>query len=152
VAYEGVVPQDATRLERIGTPKQIAAANEWDRISETFTAVRGVGYVNWYPVAMEAASLSAGREFSETLGRWKQRHQFTQMSLRFYAAGKPEIFATGARNLLGGVLELGSAPYHLVASYSWTHFGLDVPVFVIGNYQQIENPTPVRFLEGRQDL
>jgi hypothetical protein len=148
VAYEGAVPQDATRLERIGTPKQIAAANEWDRISEAFTAVRGVGYVNWYPVAMEAASLSSGRQFSETLGRWKQRHSASRMAVDFAAPTGVELFATGTA---GFDRITGPSTLHDI-SYVWERFGLDVPVFVIGKYQRIETPTLVRFLGDNKDL
>ncbi len=39
------------------------------------SAVRGAGYVAWYPVAMEAGNLSEGRSLFEVLGRWKQREQ-----------------------------------------------------------------------------
>jgi hypothetical protein len=151
IGYEGAVPQDATRLERVGTPRQIAAANEWDRISATFTAVRGVGYVTWYPVAMEAASLSSGREFSEVLGKWKQRHIASQLTADFFAPGSLQIYANGASKTPVRE-ELGALPYHLVTSYTWTHFGLDVPVFVIASYRQMEKPTLIRYLEGHQDL
>lgn len=151
VGYGGAVPQDATRLERVGTPKEIAAANEWDRVSATFTAVRGVGYVTWYPVAMQAASLSSGREFSETLGRWKQRHLLSQMAVDFFAPGRLQIYANGAARAPARE-ELGALPYHLVIAYTWSQFGLDVPVFVIANYRQIEQPTSVRYLEGHHDL
>ena len=151
IGYEGAVPQDATRLERVGTPKQIAAANEWDRISATFTAVRGVGYVTWYPVAMEAASLSSGREFSEALGRWKQRHLASRLMADFFAPGRLQIYANGASKTPVRE-ELGALPYHLVASYTWNQFSLDVPVFVIATYRQMEKPTLVRYLEGHQDL
>ena len=58
VAYEGVIPLDATRLTRIGTPEGTAQSTDWDQIGTKFTALRGVGYVAWYPVTTEAASLS----------------------------------------------------------------------------------------------
>lgn len=148
VAYEGAVPQDATRLERVGTPKEIAFANEWDRISQAFTAVRGVGYVTWYPVAMEAASLSSGREFSETLGRWKQRHAASRLTVDFVTPPSSELFVNGTP----GIERItGIGKIHDI-SYSWERLGLDVPVFTVANYQRIEAPIPVRFLEGHKDL
>src|SRR4051812_14462847 len=58
IAYEGIIPQDATRLTRIGVPAETARHSDWDEIGRNFTAVRGIGYVTWYPVATEAASLS----------------------------------------------------------------------------------------------
>ena len=60
IAYEGVIPLDATRLTRIGTPEESANSTDWDQISANFTAVRGAGYVAWYPIATEVANLSEG--------------------------------------------------------------------------------------------
>ena len=70
VGYEGVMPLDTTRLTRIGVPEDKAKHNDWDRISKTLLAVRGVGYVAWYPVATEAASLADGDAVPEAVGRW----------------------------------------------------------------------------------
>src|SRR3984885_6835115 len=53
IAYEGVILLDATRLTRIGTPEEAAKNTDWDQIGPGFTAVRGVGYVAWYPIATE---------------------------------------------------------------------------------------------------
>ena len=53
VAYEGVILLDATRLTRIGAPEAQANSSDWDQISAKFTAVRGAGYVAWYPMATE---------------------------------------------------------------------------------------------------
>src|SRR5579864_6702544 len=73
IAYEGVVLLDATRLTRIGTPEEAAASSDWDQISPTFTAVRGAGYVAWYPIGTEVANLSEGNSLFEVLSRWKMR-------------------------------------------------------------------------------
>ncbi|HEX8799846.1 MAG TPA: hypothetical protein VF772_14610, partial [Terriglobales bacterium] len=48
VQYGGTVTPDATRLTRIGAPEEMALRNDWDQISERFTAIRGLGYVVWY--------------------------------------------------------------------------------------------------------
>src|SRR5262249_10919841 len=61
IGYEGVVPLDTTRLTRIGTPEEVAKHTDWDQITAKFSAVRGVGYVTWYPVATQAANLSEGK-------------------------------------------------------------------------------------------
>src|SRR5258708_4112241 len=60
IAYEGVIVLDAARLTRIGTPEAAANSTDWDQISAKFTAVRGAGYVTWYPIATDAANLSEG--------------------------------------------------------------------------------------------
>src|SRR6202022_1773513 len=73
IGYEGVVPLDVTRLTRIGVPEQVARHSDWDQIGKSSTAVRGIGYVAWYPVATESASLSEGNTVFETVDRWKAR-------------------------------------------------------------------------------
>src|SRR5580698_867571 len=73
VAYEGVIALDAARLTRIGTPVAQANSSDWDQISPNFTAVRGIGYVAWYPIATDAVSLSESKSLFEVLGRWRMR-------------------------------------------------------------------------------
>jgi hypothetical protein len=73
VRYSGTVTKDATRLERIGTPAPVARRSDWDEISDSFTALRGAGFVVWYPVAMEAANLAQGNELFEILRAWQER-------------------------------------------------------------------------------
>jgi len=73
IAYEGVILLDASRLTRIGTPAEAANSTDWDQIGPSFTAVRGVGYVAWYPIATEVANLSEGNSLFEILGKWKAR-------------------------------------------------------------------------------
>src|SRR5216684_3581638 len=55
IGYEGIIPLDATRLTRIGVPAELARHSDWDKIDKSFTGVRGVGYVAWYPIATESA-------------------------------------------------------------------------------------------------
>src|SRR5262249_3058687 len=83
VGYEGVVVQDATRLTRMGVRNELALDAEWDQIRKSFTAVRGVGSVAWYPVATEAASLSDGNAVFDAVGRWKQREGGAEMRVKF---------------------------------------------------------------------
>ncbi len=71
IGYEGVILLDATRLTRIGTPEEAANSTDWDQIDPEFTAVRGAGYVAWYPIATDVANLSEGNSLFEVLGRWK---------------------------------------------------------------------------------
>src|SRR5438270_12559081 len=82
VAYEGVIVLDATRLIRIGTPEAAASSSDWDQIRAKFTAVRGAGYVTWYPIATEVANLSEGNGLFEVLGRWKAREAGSKSPLR----------------------------------------------------------------------
>ena len=70
---------DATRLTRIGTPEDAAKSTDWDQIDTKFTALRGAGYVAWYPIATEVANLSEGNSLFEVLGRWKAREAGLEM-------------------------------------------------------------------------
>jgi 23S rRNA (guanosine2251-2'-O)-methyltransferase len=68
IAYEGVIVLDATRLTRIGAPETTARSTDWDQISSKFTAVRGAGYVAWYPIATEAAIFPRATAYLTRLG------------------------------------------------------------------------------------
>jgi len=76
--YGGAVIPDATRFTRMGAPAEIALRNDWDQISEPFTAIRGLGYVVWYPVSLPAVSMSDGNAVFDAVGAWKLRHQRTE--------------------------------------------------------------------------
>jgi hypothetical protein len=73
IAYEGVILFDATRLTRIGAPEDAAKSTDWDQVAPDLTAVRGAGYVAWYPIATDVANLSEGESLFEVLARWKAR-------------------------------------------------------------------------------
>src|SRR2546427_12027788 len=85
IGYEGTIPLDATRLTRIGVPEELAKHSDWDQIGRSFTAVRGIGYVAWYPVAIEAANLSEGNSVFSAAGRWKRREAEASMRIRLEA-------------------------------------------------------------------
>jgi len=95
IAYEGIIVLDATRLIRIGTPERTAEHTDWDQIDRDFVAVRGAGYVAWYPIATESANLAEGNEMSEVIGRWRAREVGARMRLHLSAlplsSGSQEI-------------------------------------------------------------
>src|SRR5947209_16912466 len=95
VIYGGTIELDTTRLEQIGTPKDVAAKNDWDQISSEFTAVRGVGYVAWYPLAMESVSLNDGAEYTRALGAWKARHHDSTIRCAFTEPRDITIYFNG---------------------------------------------------------
>ena len=86
IAYEGVIMLDAARLTRIGTPDDASTSTDWDQIDAKFTAVRGAGYVAWYPIATGAANLSEGNSLFEVLARWKNREAGSKMHLKITAS------------------------------------------------------------------
>lgn len=75
VQYGGAITSNYGRLKRMGVPEDVAMHSDWDQISETFTAVRGLGYVIWYPVSVEAVSMSDGNAVSDAIAVWKERHR-----------------------------------------------------------------------------
>src|ERR1035438_8276441 len=81
IGYEGVIPLDTTRLSRVGVPQEIAKHSSWDQISPSFTAVRGAGYVAWYPITTESVDFSEGNSLFEVTNRWKKREQDASMKL-----------------------------------------------------------------------
>jgi hypothetical protein len=82
VRYSGTVQKDTSRLERIGTPADVAMRSDWDEISDNFTALRGAGFVVWYPVSMDAANLAQGNELFETLRNWRDREASAVLRLQ----------------------------------------------------------------------
>ncbi len=90
VRYSGTVQRDTTRLERVGTPADVARRSDWDEISDSFTALRGAGFVAWYPVSMDAANLSQGNELFEILRAWRERESASVLSVQLSSAAAPE--------------------------------------------------------------
>ena len=69
--YAGRVEDSAKRLLAIGTPENVAAASDWDRIGSGFTGLRGFGNVVWYPVSSVPAILGDGAKVVDEIGRHK---------------------------------------------------------------------------------
>jgi hypothetical protein len=152
IAYEGVILLDATRLTRIGTPKETADSTDWDQISTTFTAVRGAGYVAWYPIATEVANLSEGNSLFEVLGRWKIREAESKIHLKIGLSRdgsepQPELLVNNASCFV--LYEAMGGVQHISADCTYQSLGLRVPLFVIANYHFLERPTVVvHYLRG----
>src|SRR5271157_5079532 len=87
IGYEGVIPLDTTRLTRIGVPNDVARHSSWDQISSSFTAVRGAGYVAWYPITTESADFSEGNSLFEVADRWKAREAGSEFKLALSLQG-----------------------------------------------------------------
>jgi hypothetical protein len=141
IGYEGVIRADATRLMRIGVPENAAKDTDWDTISNEFTAVRGIGYVTWYPVATEAANLSEGSAFT-TIERWKSRHRDSSMTITFDRPAFP-LFFSGVQD----------SKHDDAIEYTIAHFGVNVPVFVTADYKSLpaRNGSSVNYLSGNDD-
>ncbi len=119
VQYGGKITADATRLTRMGLPQDVALRSDWDQVSEPFTAVRGLGYVVWYPVSIEAVSLSEGNAVSDSIARWQDRQRNTDFFayLGVVTSPKPPLpcIASNASNgkgyfSVGGGADANPAP------------------------------------------
>ena len=137
VRYEGTIPLNATRLTRIGLPPDVAAHSDWDQIGATFSAVRGVGNVVWYPVAMDAANLSEGRDLFERLGAWRVRQRSGQFilharSMRDDGSDPPQVIV-GSQPCQQMLESMGRAQ-QASADCQFDQLGLFGPVIVAGHY------------------
>ena len=147
VGYEGVIPLDVTRLTQIGVPEDKAKHADWDQISRSFTAVRGIGYVAWYPVAVEEASLAEGDSVPEAVARWKARQGDAIMTLRFESTSPASISFSGTP---GSSMQHGKSDTK--ASFSLGRMGVNVPTFVIADYQSVtQDGITVQYLAGQEE-
>ncbi len=141
IGYEGVIPQDTTRLTRIGVPADAAKHSDWDQIGASFTAVRGIGYVAWYPIATEGANLSEGNSVFEAVGRWKQREARAESKIVMSysgsnAEGPPQILCNGNQTHQG-TFEAGAGQIAIL-DCSFVPVGQAIPTFTIGHYSDID--------------
>jgi hypothetical protein len=156
IGYEGVIPLDATRLTRIGTPEDVAKSSDWDQISSNFTAVRGAGYVAWYPIATESANLSDGESFFEVLGRWKQREagSSTHLVVDLYRGSGyvPQILLSGRLCTLTLHEQMGLSQ-HVEAGCASQTFRLNTPTLLVADDKVVEKPaSEVFYLPGDDGL
>ena len=142
IGYEGVIPPDATRLARVGVPSEIARHTSWDHIGASFTAVRGAGYVAWYPITTESADFSEGNSLFEVVDRWKAREAGSEFKARIVASGvtgeAPGFMICspdGKRSI-----EAVGRPQQVSAECSWTWLGTITPTFALANYQDQSKP------------
>ncbi len=141
VSYEGLIPADSTRLTEIGTPEKVALENDWDQIGPEFTAVRGVGYVCWYPVSMEPANLSEGNRYFDVIGEWKQRNAGATMKLSIEVAGAASIITNG--RLVGTRAHSALDPEQPAtreSQYEFSPIGFYAPTFAVGDFTALDRP------------
>ncbi|MDQ1693083.1 MAG: hypothetical protein QOH85_618, partial [Acidobacteriaceae bacterium] len=91
VFYGGTLSPSAQRLERIGTPPDIAIHSDWDGIREDFTGLRGFGNVLWYPACAPPVALGEGDRLFAQIGEVKQREStaIVTMTVTEEFAGDP---------------------------------------------------------------
>ena len=138
VDYDGTIGVSAGRLTRIGVPEATATASDWDRVSDPFTIVRGIGYVAWYPIATDAVSLSSGNEVFDEIAAWKQREASAKLTLEFspkttVVLTRPvPLFAAGSYERLSRPeLDLDHLPAHAAIAEDFARALADATPFVL---------------------
>jgi hypothetical protein len=131
VGYSGTVSLDTTRLLELGVPLEVRVATDYDRITPTFTCLRGVGHVLWFPVSIEPAVMSDGNRVFEEASAWGVRHTLSTMKLELSIDLNPPTLTNAQVSLyeqMGGVTR---------EEHDWKHLGLAGPLLVAGNYQSL---------------
>ncbi|HEV2274811.1 MAG TPA: hypothetical protein VGR96_11635 [Acidobacteriaceae bacterium] len=80
--YQGAIELSTHRLEDIGTPRNVAARSDWDRVSEDFVGLRGFGNVVWYPVVSRPVALGDGDKFFTEIADQKLRQKDAMISMQ----------------------------------------------------------------------
>jgi hypothetical protein len=158
LGYEGVIALDATRLTRIGVPEAIAKHTSWDQIGPSFTALRGAGYVTWYPITTESADFSEGNSLFEVTDRWKAREAGSEFKLKIVAEDNdPDVTTTlvcGApsRGDDGKPASNKKVRSSGVAECDWKALGSATPLFAMAEYVDLSQ-APLRLfsLPGHED-
>ncbi len=153
IGYEGVIPLDTTRLTRVGVPEDIAKHSSWDQIGRSFTAVRGAGYVAWYPIATESADFSEGNSLFEVADRWKAREAASEFKAHISVPGEggdgPPTLLCGANG------EISSEYGRLWSSDTFCDYkqlGTVTPTFVVAKYVALsKSPLNLYSLPGHEE-
>lgn len=98
-AYSGTIELASKRLVALGSPENTAFHSDWDRISESFTGLRGFGNVVWYPVASVPALLGDSDKVFSEIGAQKLRSANAtvaiNLTLEYYLAPPTVIVLDG---------------------------------------------------------
>ena len=136
VGYEGTIVQDGTRLTQIGIPEDIAKHSSWDQVSPSFTAVRGAGYVAWYPIATESADFSEGNSMFQVADRWRAREAGSEFNSKIRmsrdSGERPPVLLCARGDT--GIMEEISRAQNVSAECSWKPLGTVTPTFVMARY------------------
>jgi hypothetical protein len=145
IGYEGVIPLDTTRLTQVGVPDDLAKHTSWDQIGPSFTAVRGAGYVAWYPIGTESADFSEGNSLFEVGDRWKARAAESAMILSLCVTGDSVV-----SSLMGDVahgVRAGSVSgadntrsFTSCAEHRFEPLGTVTPTFLVASYRTESKP------------
>jgi hypothetical protein len=147
IGYEGIVPLDATRLTQVGVPEEIAKHSSWDQISRSFTAVRGAGYVAWYPIDTESADFSEGNSLFEVVDRWKAREAQAEIKVNLCTqapeSAKLSLWMNEPPHQGGNG---GGYDHHICRLFHFEPLGAISPTFVLADYSNTGSKNPLELL------
>src|SRR5512146_1925254 len=129
-SYSGTISLNTGRLLRVNTPGTYAARSDWDEITDSYSAVRGLGYVVWYPVSMDSALLTDGNAVWDRIADWKQRHHGSTLEATFNVPAGKMLVTNADESTTSGDTE--HVVYHSLANIT--------PTFAIAAYQVIDRP------------
>lgn len=128
--YAGTIPANTGRLLRMNTPGIVATRTDWDQISDSFTAVRGLGYVCWYPVSLTAVNIANGNALADAVAEWNQRELSSQMRVTFSVPEGKRLISNG-----DSVLSKGNE-----TEVQFRSLGKYTPIFVVGAFEVLDRP------------
>ena len=157
IGYEGVIPLDTTRLTRVGVPPDIARHSSWDQIHPSFTAVRGAGYVAFYPITTESADFSEGNSLFEVVDRWKAREAASEfklvLTLQDSSSRRTPTLLCGADaggSSVGAGADAGKER-RLQVECSWNPLATVTPAFAMAEYvDESKGPLKLFSLPGHE--
>ncbi|MGI4758338.1 MAG: hypothetical protein ACRYGF_15995 [Janthinobacterium lividum] len=134
--YSGNLVASTQRLLTLGAPAGRAALTDWDTVTDTFTGLRGMGSVLWYPTAGTPRFLRDGSAVTEAVEKSRAANAGSRFHLRLtleYTGARPDAaFFCGERQPL---TSLGPDPAVSggIATAEWTRasLGLHTPSLFI---------------------
>lgn len=129
-SYSGTISLNNGRLLRVNTPGNFAERSDWDQINANYSAVRGLGYVAWYPVSLDAALLPDGSAVWDRIADWKQRQRNSTLEATFNVPAGKMLVTNADDSTTNGDTE--HVIYHSLADVT--------PTFTVAAYQVIDRP------------
>lgn len=116
--YGGTLAESGNRLLELGAPVEAAVRTDWDTVTDSFTGLRGMGNVLWYPVTGDTALLKDGTAVPKAVEASRARETDSAFNLRltleFEGARPDAAFLCGDRKPLTASADgIATAEWHL---------------------------------------
>ncbi|MGA1983366.1 MAG: hypothetical protein ABSG84_12980 [Acidobacteriaceae bacterium] len=170
--YSGTIPEISQRLIDIGAPAAQALSEDWDAIAPNNpdapaegTALRGFGYVLWYPVSAPPVFLGDGARLFQAVGQTKLRESAATFRLRLaveYVGEPPDAaFFCGYREQLLAISDnpnvpVAESPGIATATFDPQPLGFRMPSLFITGHAATDvgtqaNPGLIAAITARDD-